>query len=103
MHTRAQYEQAFALIRDVISSWDPYCLVASGAPQDEFDGEIARILARLRGAKSGTDVAEAISIVFSEAFGESFDVGSCTEVGRQIYSRMAVAGLLSDTTRSAAE
>jgi hypothetical protein len=102
MQTRAQYDQAFQLVREVIATWDPYSLIAGGAPPDEFDDEIARLLARLRGATSSTDVSEAVLSVFGEAFGESgFDVGSCAEVGQQIYSRMSAAGLLSDAPKKA--
>ena len=102
MQTRAQYDQAFQLVREVIASWDPYSLIAGGAPLDEFDVEVARLLAHLRGATSSTEVAEAVLNVFGETFGESgFDVGSCAEVGQQIYSRMSAAGLLSDTSKRA--
>jgi hypothetical protein len=101
MQTRAQYDQTFQLVREVIASWDPYSLIAGGAPPDEFDDEVARLVARLRGATSSTDVAEAVLRIFGEAFGESgFDVGSCSEVGQQIYSRISAAGLLSGASKN---
>ena len=101
MQTRAQYDEAFQLVREVIASWDPYSLIATGGPPDEFDDEVARVLAGIRGATSSTDIAEVVLNVFGEAFGESgFDVGSCAEVGQQIYSRMSAAGLLSDTLKN---
>ena len=104
MRTRLQYDQAFQIVREVVASWDPYNLIASGGPPDEFDGVIARLLPRLQNVASGAEAAEAVSVVFGDAFGETgFDVGSCADVGKQLHDRLAAAGLLARSPNPAAE
>lgn len=94
-HTRAQYEQAFRIAREVIAQWDPYRLLAGGAPEDEFDPDVSRLMPRLERARSAADVAEAVLAVFGEMLAESgYGVGTCTAVGETLYRRLVAAGLL---------
>ena len=89
LRTKRDYKQAFALVRDVVSAWDPYRLVASGAPPDEFDHEIAELVASVPRIRSEDDAAQAISVIFGRAFDPvSFSPDSCSEVGRQLFARL---------------
>jgi hypothetical protein len=95
MKTRQEYETAQGIVRSVISKWDPYSLIGGGAPGDEFDDEVARILTRIREMRSPKDAAAAISAVFSTSFDpKSFSVPACAEVGMRLYSRLVNAGVL---------
>jgi hypothetical protein len=95
MKRRLEYEAAQEIVRSVISEWDPYSLIGGGAPADEFDDEVARVLARIREMRSPTDAASAISAVFSTSFDpKSFSVSACAEVGMRLYSRLVSAGVL---------
>jgi hypothetical protein len=46
---RAKYQQMWDVTAGVIKSWDPYGLLGGGAPGDEFDQEIASLVAQLPG------------------------------------------------------
>jgi Domain of unknown function (DUF1871) len=95
MRIRADYDRAFAVVRDVIHEWDPYALIGGGAPPDEWDGEIASLVAQIPRIKSQNDAADAVSRVFSSAFQpEGFSPADCAEVGRRLYSSLADSGLL---------
>ncbi len=44
--TKRERERAFAVACRVIHEWDPYGLLKGGAPADEFDREIAAVVAQ---------------------------------------------------------
>jgi len=90
MKDRRDYDQAFALVRSAIHAWDPYQLIAEGSPLDEFDHEIAKIVARIPRCRSERDLATAISEVFSESFApDRFPVDDCSKP-----ARLALHGLV---------
>ena len=39
------------LVTRVIAEWDPYALLAGGAPRDEFDAEIASVATQVQVGK----------------------------------------------------
>jgi hypothetical protein len=97
MKDRRDYEKAIEIIGRIIRAWDPYCLIAEGAPSDEFDGEIAKITAKVAGFRSPSDAAQAISEVFLASFGpeERFSATDCSGPGEQIFLELGRAKLLS--------
>ena len=96
MKTRADYEGAIKVVGSVIDAWDPYSLLAGGAPPDEFHSEIERLVTRIRHIYSPEDAAKEISSIFSRAFEpEYFTVAACTDVGAQLYDCLKEADLLS--------
>jgi len=99
--TTEDYEQALSVVRGVIHEWDPYALLAGGAPTDEFDHQVAQLVARSRGVQSPADATRAVSEVFSESFGATdFPPESCADVGRRLFSALAEASLLPTTRPS---
>ena len=50
---KKQYKQMFSLVQVVINRWDPYSLLEGGAPEDEFESEIASVVARIKTIKTG--------------------------------------------------
>jgi Domain of unknown function (DUF1871) len=96
VRTRSDYDAALHAVGAVINAWDPYSLAAGGAPRDEFEAEIARLVSRIPQIHSPADAAREISAVFSAAFEpEHFTVEACADVGAQLYERLQNAGLLS--------
>ena len=95
MKDRREYEKAMEIVGGVIRSWDPYCLIAEGAPLDEFGDQISRITARAPDFRSPMDVAQAISDVFSASFGQdTFSVSECLVPARQVFTALGHAKLL---------
>ncbi len=82
-----KYQQLFDELNAIICSWDPYGLIKSGAPKDEWSGEVTSILAGLCHIllKSNDDVIDLIQDVFSKAFSkEEFPRERCEQVGKEI-------------------
>lgn len=99
MRTRADYDRAFAVVRQVIREWDPYALIAGGAPDDEWDHEIASLVAQIPRIASEKDAAHAVSRVFSSAFQpEGFSPADCETVGKRLYLSLAESGLAANGT-----
>ena len=86
MNNQRDWKRNEAVVRKVIHEWDPYHLLESGAPADEWDREILQI-ARLVGTfTSPSQAAEVGSDVFSRAFQpEGFSEEDCADVGRKLY------------------
>jgi hypothetical protein len=83
------------VVRRAIHDWDPYELLANGAPPDEFDREIASIVAQIPRISSGMDATLAVSRVFSSSFqADLFKPEHCVEVGKRLYEDLNARGLL---------
>jgi Domain of unknown function (DUF1871) len=96
MRTRPEYDAAMDAVGAVINAWDPYSLLAGGAPSDEFEAKIATLVTRIPRLHSPADAARQISEVFSAAFElERFTIADCSDVGGQLYDRLRASGLLS--------
>lgn len=95
MKDRRDYERTIEIVGSVVRAWDPHCLIAEGAPIDEFDDQIARITARIPGFHSPADAAQVISDVFSRSFGpDTFSAAECSAPARQLFSELGRAKLL---------
>jgi hypothetical protein len=95
--TTEGYDRALSVVRSVIHEWDPYALLAGGAPDDEFDQQIAQLVARSRKIESPADATHAISEIFSSSFDAAdFRPESCAAVGRHLFAALSAAGLLSN-------
>ena len=93
--TRGDYERAIWVVREVVHRWDPYGLLASGCPADEFDTEIAAVVTQVPRIRSRTDGAHALSRVFSSAFdSERFRPEDCAGPGAELYEALVATGLL---------
>ena len=95
MNTRDDYNNAISVVGAVIKSWDPYSLLAAGAPDDEFDSEIASVAAQIPRIASRNDAAHAVSRVFSSAFDpDTFAPEHCSDVGSQLFAALVDAKLI---------
>ena len=95
MKDRSDYEKALGIVGRMIRAWDPYSLIAEGAPADEFDEEIAQVVVQIPHCRDIDDIAKAISDVFSEAFGpDSFTPVNCFRPAQEIYMELRHEKLL---------
>jgi hypothetical protein len=96
MQNRADYDRALSIVRRVIHEWDPYDLIRGcGCPKDEWDGEIAKIVAEIPRIRSIDDATDVLSRIFSHAFQpEGFEPSACANVGSKLYSELVAADLL---------
>jgi hypothetical protein len=95
MKTRAEYGRALDITRQVLREWDPFSLVAGGAPDDEFDSEATQFVTHIPQIHSATDAAEALSRVFSAAFEPAgFSAEACAPAGSKLFTRLSEAGLI---------
>lgn len=92
---RQEREKIFNAVRSVIHDWDPYDLIAGGAPDDEFDSEISAVIRQLDRIRSAGDACHVISRVFSSSFEpELFQIEHCRSVGERLYEVLAEHGIL---------
>ena len=95
MKTRSDYEGATQVVAAVVRRWDPYALLAEGCPPDEFDSEIASVVAEVPRIRSRADAADALSRVFSSAFEpERFRPDECAQPGAELYEALVAAGVI---------
>ncbi len=93
--TRADYDKAFAVVRSIVNGWDPYSLISNGAPADEFDSSVAKVVAGIKAMKSSSAAAEGISRIFAEEFGEEgLSPSDCLGVAEELMSALGREGLL---------
>jgi hypothetical protein len=95
MKSRADYEKALSVVGSEIRRLDPYSLISGGVPNDEFDPEIAKVVARIPKIHSESDAIQVVSEVFSEAFGaDGFTPEKCVSVGAALYVKLHELGLV---------
>jgi hypothetical protein len=92
---QAKYRRLWDVTATVIRSWDPYWLLASGPPLDEFDREISSVVAQIPRIHSAVDASHAVSRVFASSFqADEFTVEKCSEVGQKLYAALSEQGLI---------
>lgn len=103
MKSRSDYEAALLVVGPVVRSWDPYSLIGSGAPANEFDAEIAQLVTYIPRITSPAAAAAAVSAVFSAAFEpEIFSSSQCAVFGQELFGcRACSADLISRSRRTA--
>ncbi len=95
MKTKKDYKRAQLVVREVIDAWDPYALLAGGAPKDEFTEEIDLIVRHLPEIKSEEDAIKAISDVMTSAFvPKDFTPDKCSVVGKKLFARCTEEALI---------
>ncbi len=95
MKKKADYKLALQVVGAVVREWDPYSLLASGCPADEFDSEIASMVSQIPRIKSEQDAALALSRVFTSAFEEErFTREKCQEAGAKLFAALLANGLV---------
>ncbi|KQZ57862.1 hypothetical protein ASD53_09680 [Lysobacter sp. Root559] len=79
----------------MIRAWDPYDLIAGGAPANEFDDQVARITAKVPSFYGIDEIAQTISDVFSASFGPgTLAPVDCFRPAQEIFMELRRAKLL---------
>ena len=100
LKTTADYVRACQVTQGVIDRWDPYSLLASGAPPYEFEPAAASVVRHIPRMHSAADAAEALAEVFSERFEpEYFQRDHCLEVGRELFDALTTAGIIDPASK----
>ena len=95
LKTTEDYVRACQVAQGVINRWDPYSLLAAGAPADEFEPEAASVVRYIPKIRSATDAATAISEVFSKVFEPRyFTREHCLDVGKDLFAALITAGII---------
>jgi len=66
---RGNYNQLFKTVKEALTKADPIGLIAQGAPPDEYDNEVAKIIPCLQRYKTVEQLRTGIFRVFLESFG----------------------------------
>lgn len=91
----AEYRELLALVNRVIAEWDPYALLANGVPRDEFDHEVALVVAQVPRINSAPEAARVIAEVFSSAFEpKSFGAEACAPAGDHLFAELKRNGFI---------
>ena len=92
---KAAYKRALQVVGSVVREWDPYSLIAGGAPADEFDSEIAAVVTQIPRIKTEKEAVLALSRVFSSAFeAERFKPEDCSEAGKKLFAELLANGFV---------
>jgi hypothetical protein len=95
MKTKEDYKRAQRVVKEIIDCWDPDGLLSGGAPDDEYEDEIAAVVRRLPHIKTEDDAIRAVSMVMSAAFeAETFTPERCSAVGKLLFNRCREDGLI---------
>jgi hypothetical protein len=76
---------AFLIVEKHINHWDAWGLLAGGAPPDEYDLEIKKIVDALSNIKDQSELATIVKNVFDKAFGEEHKYEECLNVADLIW------------------
>ena len=95
LSNRKDYDRAFAVVRTTINEWDPHGLIAGGSPLDEWESEVASIVAQIPRIRSAKDAAHAVSRTFSGSLTSAgFSPADCEGVGTQLYQALLEANVI---------
>src|SRR5688572_7024510 len=95
MKSREDYDRAVVLTRTLVREWDPGGMLRKGAPDDEWDDEIARLVARIPRVAGADDAGRHIAEVFTAAFGRGvLNADASADFGRRWHAALGESGLL---------
>jgi hypothetical protein len=94
MKSREDYDRAIVLTRRLVHEWDPLEVLKLGGPEDEFDDEIARLVARIPRLDGPEDAGRHVAEVFTAQFGpDVLDAKDAARMGALWYAALLDAGL----------
>jgi hypothetical protein len=95
MKKTADDDLALKIVHALVMEWDPYSLLASGCPRDEFAREIASVVSQIPRIKSVRDATLVLSRVFTFAFEpERFTPDECAPAGAKLFAALESNGLV---------
>lgn len=94
MRTKKDYEKAIEIVRSSFHRIDPYALLEGGAPDDEFDSEIQKIIAKYSEWNSAQDVTNSIVSVLNASFDGLFQGREFETEAQVVYTEFRSHGFL---------
>jgi hypothetical protein len=92
---KQDYRELVGAVTQALNEWDPYDLIQSGAPANEFIEEATKIAAKIKSIETPAELAEVISEVFSTNFENNlFPVEACLPVASRMFDDLEARGLL---------
>jgi hypothetical protein len=82
---KREYKRLFADVRAILNRHDPMALLAMGAPDDEYEPEVAAILPRLSRARGPADVEAIIADEFLRWFDERLPRETVSVVAADVW------------------
>ena len=80
------YKNLFNNIKSIVNDHDPLHLLGSGAPDDEYEQEVASIVANLKNVSTKKDLDNLIIRVFKDSFGiDVVNVDILVDISYSIY------------------
>ena len=79
---RFQDEKHTQELRDLLNKWDPVGLIAAGAPKDEYDCLLGKMIRLLVDDSDEETIVESLSREFPEHFGVEMPKGTREQVKR---------------------
>ena len=67
----ADYKKLLEEVKQLVNKADPLRLLQQGAPSDEYDQEIAKILAHLHKCETIDELRRSVFAIFLESFGST--------------------------------
>lgn len=83
----------YQIVKEIVDKWDPVWLLEDGAPNDEYDPEIKRIVNEMENITSREILSSYIYDLFEKMFGDDIvtkaqNFDSCDEISKQIYIKI---------------
>jgi hypothetical protein len=69
-YMKNEYKHIFSIVKGIIDKIDPIGLLSQGAPVDEYDEEIHKIVSGLRTCDNVEKIQKLIYNIFKESFGQ---------------------------------
>lgn len=89
------YREIVHIVKQALNEWDPYDLIAGGAPENEFTEETTQIAAKIKKTETPAELALVISDLFTRNFESAlFSVEECLPVAYRILSDIEARRLL---------
>lgn len=82
MDNISSYEMTYEKVKSVINKFDPIGLISGGAPEDEYDSQIKKIVSLIQKNAETDNLTEEIYNIFTQSFGKQ-SVG-----GKDLYLRI---------------
>jgi len=97
-----RYKELFGEVSNLMNEWDPMRFESAGGLVEEYDPEVARILAAAVKGISDFELSQKISLAMRESFEDDFGEKETLEIAKKVNAAISahsvfVAGLMRDT------
>lgn len=79
---------SYKVVSKHINRWDPEHLLELGAPDDEYENEIERIVDLVLESRDEIEIAESIQDTFKATFGEVYDFDKVVVIAKKIWKEV---------------